>query len=268
MARLRTVGTLHFVEDAPVAGLALARRPVDDARATLVCVHGALDRAGSFARLARRLEGFTVVAYDRRGYQGSRALGVAGLSRHVDDLVAVVEEESRRGPVAVLGHSYGGLVAIGAALAAPSSIDLVLAYESPYPWLVRRPGAVAPASEDPAAEAEDFFRRVVSDRAWERLSEAQRASRRADGPALLSDLRTLYGPEPYALADLTVPLVYAYGGARQAEHYRALAAALESSVPRARSIEIADAPHAAHLSHPERLAAVVTASWEGVCASA
>jgi len=36
-----------------------------------------------------------------------------------------------------------------------------------------------------------FFRRMVSNSAWERLSELERRSRRLDGPALYSDLSLL-----------------------------------------------------------------------------
>ena len=70
---------LHFVANSPVAGLAVAERRVESPLATVICIHGGLDRGGSFARLARRMELFDLVAYDRRGYQGSRDLGPLGL---------------------------------------------------------------------------------------------------------------------------------------------------------------------------------------------
>ena len=267
MTRTHPPGALHFVADGPVPGLALARRPLAHPSATLVCVHGALDRAASFARLARRLASFEVVAYDRRGYQGSRDLGVGGLDDHVEDLARVVGSASA-GPVVVLGHSFGGLVAMGAALRAPRSIALVVAYESPFPWLVRRPGAPTPGGDDPRLEAERFFRRVVSDASWERLSERQRDSRRADGPALRADLAALAGPRPFDPSDLSVPVVYAFGSAGHADHYRALARALEEANPLVRSVEIPGAVHGAHLSSPDQLAAVVVAAWEDACASA
>src|SRR5665213_3502756 len=63
---------LHFVSSTPVPGLAVAERRVANPEATLICIHGGLDRGGAFARLARRCERFDVVTYDRRGYQGSR----------------------------------------------------------------------------------------------------------------------------------------------------------------------------------------------------
>ncbi len=267
MTRTHAPGALHFVADGPVAGLALARRPLEHPRGTLVCVHGALDRAASFARLARRLGDVEVVAYDRRGYQGSRDLGVGGLEDHVEDLVRVVSALSA-GPVVVLGHSFGGLVAMGAARRAPESIALVVAYEAPFPWLVRRTGAPTPAGDDPRLQAERFFRRVVSDASWERLSERQRDSRRADGPALLADLTTLSGPRPFDPSDLAIPVVYAFGGAGDVAHYRALARALEDANPLVRAVEVAGAVHGAHLSSPDELAAVVAAAWEDTCASA
>ena len=268
MTRTRSPGALHFVADSPVEGLALARRPLEHPSATLVCVHGALDRAASFARVARRLDHLAVVAYDRRGYQGSRDRGVGDLEDHVGDLVRVVEAEARSGPVLVLGHSFGGLVAMGAALRTPEAIGLVVAYESPFPWLVRRPGAPAPTGDDPRLEAEWFFRRVVSDEAWERLSERQRDSRRADGPALRADLAALAGPRPFDPSDLSVPFVYVYGGSGHAAHYRALARALADANPLVRTLEIPGAVHGAHLSSPDQLAAAVASAWEDACASA
>ena len=50
-----------------VDDLMVVHRHNGDALGTVVCVHGTLDRAGSFARMARRLDGADVVAYDRRG---------------------------------------------------------------------------------------------------------------------------------------------------------------------------------------------------------
>lgn len=224
---------------------------------------------GSFGRLSRRLEDFDVVAYDRRGYQGSRALRPFDLDHHVDDLCALVEREAARGPVVVVGHSFGGLVAFGAALRAPSLIDLVVAFESPYPWLVRREGARRPESDDAAREAELFFRRVMSDAAWERLSEAQRESRRRDGPALLSDLAALHtASAPFYIAPLRVPTTYAYGDHGHRDHYRELARALSDASPLIDVREFTDAPHAAHLKNPDQLAALIRERWEQSCASA
>ena len=86
-------------------------------------MHGALDRAGSFARLSRRITRFDVIAYDRRGYQGSRDLGPVDLDHHVSDLLALVDAKRRHQPVILFGHSFGGVVTFAAAIESPESIN-------------------------------------------------------------------------------------------------------------------------------------------------
>src|SRR6516164_7785248 len=129
------------------AALHVTTRPAPDAVATVVFVHGSLDRGDSFRRVMRRLPDVTAVAYDRRGYQGSRGGGVVGLGGHIADLLAVTEEARTAGgaraasatsggrPVVAIGHSLGGDVVIGAALAEPSLFDAIGVFEPPMPWL-------------------------------------------------------------------------------------------------------------------------------------
>lgn len=257
----------HFTSNSPVKGLAVAERRVASPEASIICVHGALDRGGSFSRLARRLETFDFVAYDRRGYQGSRGLAPLGLDRHVDDLSALVAHEASERPVILFGHSFGGVVTFGAALRDPSKVQLVVNYESPYPWLLRRQNSRLALTEDSKYEAERFFRRVMSDKSWERLSELQRESRRLDGPALLSDLSTIRGSvAPYDLATLQVPATYVYGDAPG--YYRDLGAELHKVIPMIVTAEIHHAGHAAHLKNPDQLAALVRERLADACASA
>ncbi len=169
----------------------------------VVLVHGSLDRSASFTRVVRRLDDLHTVVYDRRGYNRSRdALPLnATLDGHVDDLVSVIDGR----PSIVVGHSYGGDVALAAALrpASLGSILAVAAYEPPTPWLpvYRSSPDAAPRgspaegdADDPEAAAdaaERFFRRMVGDASWERLPETAKAARRADGPALAAELRAI-----------------------------------------------------------------------------
>ncbi len=259
---------LHAVTESPVPGLALAERRIDDAIATVICVHGGLDRGGSFARLARRSDSFNFVAYDRRGYQGSRSLGPLTLQDHVDDLLALAEREVARGPVIFFGHSFGGLIALCAAIASPSSAQLVIAYESPLPWVLERESSRPLLTSDPEHEAEVFFRRMVSNSAWERLSEREKESRRLDGPALLSDLTTLRsGTVACDLADLKTPTLYLHGDGVIAAYYRELGDRLRSANPLIQVRELAHANHGAHLSSPDQLLAVIDETWESTCES-
>ena len=152
----------------------------------VVLVHGSLDRAGSFARVMRRLDDLHTVAYDRRGYHRSRHVTPVHdtLDGHVGDLLAVIDGR----PCVVVGHSYGGDVVLGAALrpGGPGPILAVAAYEPPMPWLgpsATRPraggaGDPRPEDEDPAEVAERFFRRMVGDSAWDRLPEETQEARR------------------------------------------------------------------------------------------
>ncbi|MHB1210223.1 MAG: alpha/beta fold hydrolase [Acidimicrobiales bacterium] len=256
---------LHALSESPVPGLAVAERRVEGALATVICVHGGLDRGGSFARLARRSESFNFIAYDRRGYQGSRALSPLTLPDHIEDLLSIAEREEALGPVIFFGHSFGGVVAMGAAIASPSSAQLVIAYESPLPWVLQRESSRPLLTSDAAYEAEVFFRRMVSNGAWERLSEHEQESRRLDGPALLSDLSSLRtGESVFDLADLKTPTLYLHGDGIIADYYRELGARLRVVNPLIQVRELAHANHGAHLSSPDLLSTVILEAWESL----
>ena len=248
------------------AALHLTARPAAaPGAATVVFVHGSLDRGDSFRMVTRRLPELTTIAYDRRGYQGSRAGGVVDLGGHVHDLLLIAAEARAEGdgPVVAVGHSLGGVVVVGAALAEPGAFDAVGAYEPPMPWLgfrrdrAREARAWAAVAEDPGEEAERFFSRMVSPAAWSRLNEAARADRRADGPALVADLRSVrLDRPPFDVEALAVPSVFGMGGPSTQPHHRATVQWLGAHVPDADVEEIAGAQHGAHLSHPDHFAAL------------
>ena len=246
-------------------GLTASHRGVDGpSLGTVLCVHGALDGAASFARVRRRLVDADVVLYDRRGYRSSRGLGAApGLGVHVDDALAVLAAASRAGapaPHVVLGHSFGGLVALGTATLRPPGAGALVVYEPPFPWLLDPEDARgAPTSVDPGEAVEAFFRRIVGDRPWERLGEAERTARRLDGPALLEDLAVVRGPRPIDPAAVRAPaIVGVSAGAPRRRHDACVR--LAAALPDATLLRVEDAGHGAHLSHPDQLAAAVRAA--------
>ena len=231
-------------------------------------VHGGLDRGGSFARLARRLDDHCVISYDRRGYQGSRSNTPPSLSAHRDDLLAIVHELAHISPVTVVGHSYGGVVALAAA--AHNDSDLsggIVTYEPPLPWILRREGAAHGPLAAPREEAESFFRRMVSDAAWERLSEVEKESRRADGIALVDDLATLRTPtSPIDLTQVQVPVTYSYGDLDgRAEYYREVGAVLGTLCAEVNVVPMLNAGHGAHLSNPESFARIILEHERSLC---
>lgn len=240
----------------------------DDNGPLIVLVHGSLDRAGSFARVTRRLRDLHTVAYDRHGYHRSRSdLPVHdSLDGHIDDLLNVVDGR----PAVVVGHSYGGTLALGAALrtGGTGSILAVGAYEPPLPWLgdwatrggTRAVRAPTRADDDPAMVAERFFRRMVGDTAWDRLPEATKAARRADGAALAAELAAIRIHEPpFDIPALAVPAVFGRGTASLAHHVAAVAWLVEH-VSGAELVEIEGAGHGAHLTHPDAFASFVRAA--------
>jgi pimeloyl-ACP methyl ester carboxylesterase len=227
----------------------------------VILVHGSLDRAASFARVVRRLADLRVITYDRRGYAHSRRLRPVGvLSDHVSDLLALVGE----GPAVVVGHSYGGDVALGAALASPGPVAGVGAYEPPMSWTEWWPRRGRGDDDaDPARFAERFFRRMVGDAAWDRAGEHTRAERQADGPALVAELTSLRaGGPPFDVARLSVPAVFARGG-ESVWHHRRAVDELHRAVPGSALVEIPGAGHGAHLTHPAAFADFVRAVVRG-----
>jgi len=249
---------LSIWERPPVHGW--GRSPV------VVLVHGSLDRGTSFNRVARRLGDLGLVLYDRRGYQGSRGPVADDLAVHAEDLVrladAYAEHRAAGAGVVAVGHSVGATVVLAAAVSSPASFGAVGAYEPSMPWLGfhRRDahGRHAHGAElDPALEAERFFRRMVGDAAWERLPEHEREQRRADGPALVADLRAIAKPEPFDVTRLSVPAVVSSGGPASFPHHVDTVDWLASHVPEVRRSTIPGAGHGAHLSHPDAFASLV-----------
>ena len=282
--------SLAVTEHLPASG--------SDSAPLVVLVHGSLDRAASFTRVMRRLDDLHTVAYDRRGYHRSRQVLPLNttLDGHIDDLLAVIDGR----PSVVVGHSYGGDIVLGAALrrGGTRGIVAVVAYEPPMPWLgswARSPnsaaamaenGSTGPRTSAPDAEvavsdaevavsggevaaqdhvsaaeaAERFFRRMVGDASWDRLSAAAKADRWADGPALEAELAAIRTRQaPFDVTALTVPATFGRGERSVARH-RDTVGWLSEHVRDAELVDIAGATHGAHLTHPDAFAAMVRAT--------
>ena len=118
-------------------------RPVEEVRLTLphielaahlygpedgqpvIALHGWLDNANSFARLAPRLEGMRIVALDLAGH-GHSAHRPAGAGYSLPDYVFdVVQAAEQLGwqRLSLLGHSLGAIIAVFLAAALPERIE-------------------------------------------------------------------------------------------------------------------------------------------------
>ena len=97
----------------------------------LILVHGTTSEHSRWAPILPAFErSFTVYAVDRRGRGGSGDAPDYAIEREFEDIAAVVDAIG--GPVDVLGHSYGALCALEAALRTENVRRLVL-YEPPIP---------------------------------------------------------------------------------------------------------------------------------------
>lgn len=237
-------------------------RRTDGDGPTVVLVHGTMDRSSSFGRVARLLDGYRVVRYDRRGYARSLELGPpASFAQQVDDLLEVIAAGTD-GLALVFGHSYGGTIALAAAEQAPEHIAGVATYECPLPWTDWWPrdsaGARAVATEDPADAGEMFMRRMVGDRRWERMPPSSRAARRAEGPTLVAEIAQLRPPHPVPvdLGAIRVPVLAAHGSDGIDHHARAANEVVEQ-VLGSRLVVVEGAGHGVHLTHPGEVARLV-----------
>ena len=97
--------------------LQLREWPCAQARGLVLIVHGLGEHIGRYEPVAAQLltGGRSVVGYDQRGHGASE--GARGALNHADDLLAdlaqVIDAVRRQhpGPLTLLGHSMGGLVA-------------------------------------------------------------------------------------------------------------------------------------------------------------
>ena len=242
----------------PVSALfTVARGP--EAGPLVALVHGTMDRSSSFARVQRTLEDVRTVAYDRRGYARSADAGAAStVADHVDDLLELLGDE----PAVVAGHSYGGVVALGAAVSRPDLVRGVVAYEPPLAWLPEWPeGSAGEAALDsggtPEDAAEAFMRRLIGDAAWERLPEHTRVDRRREGVAMLSDIKSIRPPnEPFDPRDVGVPVVLGRGG-DSSERHRIAVELLDQLIANSELHVVDGAGHGGHRSHPAAFAALI-----------
>jgi pimeloyl-ACP methyl ester carboxylesterase len=254
-----------------------AGQPIETVSPRLVFVHGAMDRSTSFARLRRCFPEYTTVAYDRRGYAKSLNVPAAtSFVEHVDDLETVLERFAAEpsggtNPVVIVGHSYGGVVALALAAKRPELVRALMVFEAPMPWLDWWPGnaggstIAAGLAGGPEAAAESFMRRIVGDEIWERLGDKTRAERRAEGSALLQDLGGLReGGSPYDVNHITCPVVVGHGERSQSHQqkssqqlYADLVGAHPSLAAQFALTVIPEATHGAHSSAAPQFAELV-----------
>ncbi|MGH2475002.1 MAG: alpha/beta fold hydrolase, partial [Candidatus Limnocylindrales bacterium] len=120
--------TVHSADGTPIAVF----RSGDPAGLPVLLVHGAAADHTTFRVVGPLLgQSFEVYAMDRRGRGASGDTAPYAIEREFEDVAAVagaIAQERGIPTIDVVGHSYGGRCALGAALLTPS-IGRVVAYE-------------------------------------------------------------------------------------------------------------------------------------------
>jgi pimeloyl-ACP methyl ester carboxylesterase len=228
----------------------------------VVLVHGSLDRSAGMLKLSRRLDDTCLVTrYDRRGYGRSIPHpGPFDIDEQVADLEAVVEGvPGQEEPLVLVGHSYGGNVALAFADRHPERVAAIVTYESPLSWEPWWPrdsagGDAMAWKDDPEEAAERFMRRLVGDDRWERLPASTRAARRGEGVAMIGELADLRRRAPWRAERISAP-VLVLRGEHAHEHHRLGTAALGELLPDATVRTVDGARHFGPNTHPDSVAA-------------
>ncbi|AKF03431.1 putative hydrolase [Sandaracinus amylolyticus] len=227
-------------------------------------MHGGFsDHETNWTYVAPRLrDRFTVVAIARRG-RGE----TPGDSGHLvqdegADVVAVVR--ALGAPVFLLGHSFGALCALEAAMRAPELVAKLVLYEPPRPSMIdddllaRLETLGAAKAWD--AVAETFLReaiRVKPDELRALRSSPDWAAWTSDAGASLSDLRAMhrYTFAPERARALAMPTLLLYG--TESVRARYMTDALADTVRDARVVALGGQAHEGMTTAPHLFAEVV-----------
>ena len=235
---------------------------------TVICLHSNASHSGQWRALSERLaDRFHVVAVDSWG-AGKSPDWPSDRIIELKDEVALLEPVLARvaGPAYLVGHSYGGAVALKAALLHPGRFAGLALYE-PTPFVlvdrirphevdgIRHAVASAGAlldrgdAEGAAACFIDFWTGAGS---WNALPAERR-------PPMVASIRHIRRwahalfTEPATLAEfrtLTMPILY-MTGSRSPHSSLSVAELLLRTLPNARGVEFTSLGHMAPLTDPE-----------------
>jgi pimeloyl-ACP methyl ester carboxylesterase len=218
----------------------------------VVVIHGSMDRSAGMLKVARQLDDRAhVLRYDRRGYGRSCPHdGPYGMQQQVDDLAALLANRA----AVLVGHSYGGNVALATAARHPHLVRALSIYESPLSWEPWWPGTTAGANAlatrgEPADAAEAFMRRLVGDARWEALPERTRQQRRIEGAAMVGELSDLRAHAPWRADQIRVPVLAGYGSKGRPHHRRGMEH-VAATVAGAQVVPLDGCGHDAPMTHP------------------
>ena len=252
----------------------LRRRELRETLTPLVILlHATLSTGRQLASLARALAApgdLRVIAPDRQG-SGVRRLDPpreVDVVEHVTDLGALLDAEGVERAI-IVGHSFGGLVALEAAARLPDQVAAVVAYEPPYapladpavqPYfaIAARETSDAMERDGRAGAARAFLERVAGPGTWDALPERARAFLAAEGGGAVADA-AMAGLDPNGLARIGCPVTILTGAASE-PFYAPIADRLATRITGARRVDLPGLRHTAPITDATRIAHAVRAA--------
>ena len=219
------------------------------ARASVVLLHSSAGSSRQWSALAERLSAsFDVRAIDFHGH-GVRAAWSGARPLTLSDEVALIEPILKSaGQVHLVGHSYGGAVALKAAAMHPSVVASVAVYEPVlFRWLFDAAPDSSAAREvmtvadtmrkflergDAWRAAAPFFNYWAGTGTWEAMSVERRDSAATRVRSVMAHFTALFG-EPLSAADLRRigrPMLF-LSGTRSVASMRAIRGLLRAALP-------------------------------------
>jgi pimeloyl-ACP methyl ester carboxylesterase len=241
----------------------------------VVCIHASASSSGQWRPLMERLAGrFHSLAVDLYGYgqsppwPGERRLSLAD---EVQLLEPILESTGDR--FHLIGHSYGGAVALKAALVHSSRLRSLVLFE-PVLFRLLAEDPRQPAAREIVAVRDDTVAAVdrgdfdaagarfvdywMGTGAWATMPPARRQTVASVMPKVKAEWHAAFTePTPLsAFAVLDVPTLCIVGSTSPASS-RGVARLLAATLPSVTTLEIDGVGHMAPVTHPDRVNAVI-----------
>lgn len=196
--------------------------------------------------------------------------------------MALADEVARLAPVFadagerfhLVGHSYGGAVALVAALTDPARVASLALFEPVLFSVLMAADPAQPAAQeivavrdettaalrrgDPAAAGARFVDYWMGPGAWARMPDGRRETVTAAMPGVAPQWDAIFGePAPLAAFSALEMPVLLLGGSASPASAREVARLLGKTLPRVSAVEIEGAGHMGPVTHPDPVNALI-----------